>query len=371
MGAWQSEHLFDTTVRCGVDWPASSVRSVALLAEVAGRWFAVTFGHGRHLLRQDLLVADFGLRVTANTISPDRVRSLMSLLLDAPSRTTSQRLSVPGTMGDFSVDLEGEWVRSLGGLSDDHVSRGMTGSQSLRIDLAAPGPDLAQLHELLKYLLANYEDTRLPGALRFIDLVVPLHRGDRRVERLDAALAALLVRGDRTIGLIEPRPQPGDPIPDAYRLRVPRARRRRVSTCSAFATQSARRATRCTCGSRASTRTASTSDRPISCVNASSPRWFWMTNATCSRRGGGSCVDPARLAELDRELAAIPELLSERLDMPMWVRADSEGDYNATTAEIRGWQLMDKELFYGDDPRRDRIEICDLLTERMDMVCVK
>ena len=79
----------------------------------------------------------------------------------------------------------------------------------------------------------------------------------------------------------------------------------------------------------------------------------------------------ARLAELDRELAAIPELLSERLDMPMWVRADSEGDYNATTAEIRGWQLMDKELFYGDDPRRDRIEICDLLTERMDMVCVK
>ena len=96
-----------------------------------------------------------------------------------------------------------------------------------------------------------------------------------------------------------------------------------------------------------------------------------MTNATCSTEGRWFRVDPARLAELDRELAAIPELLSERLDMPMWVRADSEGDYNATAAEIRGWQLMDKELFYGDDPRRDRIEICDLLTERMDMVCVK
>ena len=124
-------------------------------------------------------------------------------------------------MGDFSVDLEGEWVRSLGGLSDDHVSRGMTGSQSLRTRTRRTGPRSGQLHELLKYLLASYEDTRYREHFGFIDLVVPLHAGDRRVERLDAALAALLVRGDRTIGLVEPRSQPGDPIPDAYRLRVP------------------------------------------------------------------------------------------------------------------------------------------------------
>ena len=32
---------------------------------------------------------------------------------------------------------------------------------------------------------------------------------------------------------------------------------------------------------------------------------------------------------------------------------------------------MDRELFYGDDPRRDRIEVCDLMTERMDLICVK
>jgi uncharacterized protein (TIGR04141 family) len=277
------------------------------------------------LLRQDVLVADFGLRVTANTISPDRVRSLMSLLLDDPSRTTSQRMSVPGTMGDFSVDLEGEWVRSLGGLSDDHVSRGMTGSQSLRIDLAAPGPDLAQLHELLKYLLANYEDTRYREHFGYIDLVVPLHRGDRRVERLDAALAALLVRGDRTIGLIEPRPQPGDPIPDAYRLRVPRARRRR-----SFDVLGLRYALRETGdplhvrveGLDSDGQHVGSTHLLRECLVAEvvlDDERYVLTEGRWFR------VDPARLAELDRELAAIPELLSERLDMPMWVRADSEG----------------------------------------------
>ena len=258
----------------------------------------------------------------------------MSLLLDAPSRTTSQRLSVPGTMGDFSVDLEGEWVRSLGGLSDDHVSRGMTGSQSLRIDLAAPGLDLAQLHELLKYLLANYEDTRYREHFGFIDLVVPLHREDRRVERLDAALAALLVRGDRDDRAHRAAAAARGP----YTRCLPSAGSMSAQVRS-FDVLGLRYAVRETGdplhvrveGLDSDGQHVGSTHLLRECLVAEvvlDDERYVLTEGRWFR------VDPARLAELDRELAAIPELLSERLDMPMWVRADSEGDYNATAAEI-------------------------------------
>ena len=45
----------------------TQLASAALIVRLAGRWFAFAFGQGRHLLRQDALVDDFGLRVAANT----------------------------------------------------------------------------------------------------------------------------------------------------------------------------------------------------------------------------------------------------------------------------------------------------------------
>jgi uncharacterized protein (TIGR04141 family) len=50
-------------------WTASS--SAVLLVEASERLFAVTFGQGRHLLDADAVEADFGLKVTLNTVRPE------------------------------------------------------------------------------------------------------------------------------------------------------------------------------------------------------------------------------------------------------------------------------------------------------------
>src|SRR5436190_9699177 len=50
--------------------------SGALLIEVEGRTFAVTFGHGRSLLKPKAIVRGFGLRVTVNRVHPDKLRTI-------------------------------------------------------------------------------------------------------------------------------------------------------------------------------------------------------------------------------------------------------------------------------------------------------
>ncbi len=354
-----------------IDWPPSVSSSAAVLAQVADRWFAVTFGQGRHLLRQDRLVPDFGLRVTANTVPPDRMRSISSIRLDATARRTAQGVSVPSSLGAFSVDLHGEWVRSLGGWTDDHLSRGMTGSQSLSVDLGPQRLVLAQLHELLKHLLDRYRSEDYRAEFGFIDLVVPVHADDPLVAGLDARVAALLRTDGREIGIVAPDAQPGDPAPHSYVLRRRGARRTRQLD---------------RLGLRGALREV---DDPLSLVvdaldgeghriGRSRPLREHLggeieVDGTCFVLAEGNWfrADAERLAELDRDLARIPELDARRLDMPRWFRGDDEEAYNRFAARERGWCLLDRKLFLGPDRRRDRLEICDLLTPQLDLICVK
>ncbi len=353
-----------------VDWPRSVTASVVLVAQVEGRWFAVTFGHGRHLLREERLVADFGLRVTANAVPADRVRSISSVLLDAGSRRTAQSLSIPGELARFSVDLDGEWIRSLGGETESELSRGMTGSQSLTVRLGPASSDLKHLHLLLAHLLELYGASSYRERFPFIDLVVPLYPGDERVAALDARLVTLLPRAGVDVGVVAPDPQPGDPDVLTYELRRGRGR---WTTLDAFGVQCAARdvddplslAVRALGGDRAVIWTRPLRQFLSAEVELTGEQRYVLVEGRWFR------VDPARLAWLEQRLTAIEEFGHNRLNMPDWYTGWREETYNDRAATALAGLLMDKQLFTGLDRRYDRVEVCDVLTADMDLVCVK
>ncbi len=66
----------------------NSSTAAVLLTSASSRRFALTFGHGRHLLKPGSYEENFGLRVTLNAVDPNRIRSVDRKTFDAMSKHT-------------------------------------------------------------------------------------------------------------------------------------------------------------------------------------------------------------------------------------------------------------------------------------------
>lgn len=102
---------------------------------VKDRWFALTFGHVYHHIKDAAYEYDFGLRVTLNALDPKRVISTDTL---EPSAARRQRTQVPkeSELVFFGYDSENNIFKSLTGKVRDEYKdlfRHVTGSSNLRI----------------------------------------------------------------------------------------------------------------------------------------------------------------------------------------------------------------------------------------------
>ena len=124
-----------------------SAVSAVLLLTVAGRLHALTFGHGRFLLKPDSWEERFGFRVALNSVDPRKVLSVDKQTLDSLGRHTRIQASRAATVPEFGIDYEQDLLRAVVGKpSDEKLGVRMTGTDSLRTTV---GADLATLPALL------------------------------------------------------------------------------------------------------------------------------------------------------------------------------------------------------------------------------
>ena len=124
-----------------------SAVSAVLLLTVAGRLHALTFGHGRFLLKPDSWEERFGFRVALNSIDPRKVFSVDKQTLDSLGRHTRIQVSRAATVPEFGIDYEQDLLRAVVGKpKDGRLGTRMTGTDPLR---ATVGVDLSTLPALL------------------------------------------------------------------------------------------------------------------------------------------------------------------------------------------------------------------------------
>ena len=70
----------------------SSVSAV-LLINTDDKVFAISFGQGRHILKQDCWVERFGLKVALNSIGREKIRTIDKQTFDAISRQSKEQAS--------------------------------------------------------------------------------------------------------------------------------------------------------------------------------------------------------------------------------------------------------------------------------------
>ncbi|WP_122544869.1 DUF6119 family protein [Pseudomonas viridiflava] len=139
---------------------------------VLNRIFALSFGHVFHNLKDNSYEYDFGLRVTLNSLDPNKLKS--ADIMD-PGASRRKRTQVPSatdlTFLDF--DSNAEIIRSLtGSVKDEFLNlfKSATGSASLKIGLKL---DVEELSSLCEELLGLYSSEEYLKAFPNIGKIKP------------------------------------------------------------------------------------------------------------------------------------------------------------------------------------------------------
>ena len=122
--------------------------------------YAICFGYGKYLLKDDLIIRNFGLKIVLNTVNPDKLRSIDIInIKDVPFYTRKQ----PGkeiTINDFELDYLSDLLKSITGTSSEDIfQQYITGRDSIHFNKDIEDLDLNQLcHDLeLLYKKTNYK----------------------------------------------------------------------------------------------------------------------------------------------------------------------------------------------------------------------
>ena len=179
-----------------------TLKGAVVFLPVEGRTFAITFGHVYHNLRPESYEYDFGLRVTLNSVDPNKLKSLDSL---APENTRRQRtqLAVSSDLTFFDFDRDSTILKSLTGVVREQLKpffRHATGASNVRIssDVAPDG-----LPDLCKKLLDLYKDETFKTAFPDIQNVTPV-KDPITLDALNAKLEGAVKGKDDSVILTVP-----------------------------------------------------------------------------------------------------------------------------------------------------------------------
>lgn len=157
--------------------------SAALLrVEHEGRIFGLSFGQGRHLLRDGVIEPAFGLRVVLNAIDPNRIRTLDRDSLDVVGRRTREQVSKEDSIQSFLLNVDQDLVRAVtGGATEKDLGERLTGADALF--LTVPNT-LSTLPSLLTHCLTLYKSKAYRNSFDWVDHISPV-RDPALLERLD------------------------------------------------------------------------------------------------------------------------------------------------------------------------------------------
>ncbi|MDE0178441.1 MAG: TIGR04141 family sporadically distributed protein [Gammaproteobacteria bacterium] len=164
----------------------SSSSAAVLLVRRNGKMFAVTFGHGRHMLDPGAIEAGFGLRTALNGIDAGRIRSMDRRTLEAVSMFTREQASRESSLSMFDVNVQRDFLRSVTGSPlDSDLGTRVTGSDALTFTS----------NITIRTLLAKIDDwfqlstkTTYQDNFGWVDNLADV-RDSTKVQELDALLA--------------------------------------------------------------------------------------------------------------------------------------------------------------------------------------
>jgi len=170
---------------------SSSVGAV-FIVRALGHIFIFSFGTGFHLIRSHAIERDFGLRVTLNSVNPDKLRSLDKASFDHNPLNSRTQSTLDVDIFNLHLDSETEMLYAITGASQvPEFGSHITGRDSLTI---AVETNLNSLSSILKKAIDKYAEN-LPEKFSWVENINRVRDSDE-IELLDMELDDYLARDD-------------------------------------------------------------------------------------------------------------------------------------------------------------------------------
>ena len=353
----------------GVELRTAAVAAV-LVVQRGDRLFALTFGHGRWLIKDGVVEPRFGLRVTLNAIDPASIRSIDHKRLEAVSRHTREQLSRASGLQYFGLDVERDLLRAVTGAPlDQTLGRRFSGADQLAVvgDIS-----IRQLPEQLDRYAALATDTTYRATFSWVDNIAEVTDAELKAH-LDEVLVRRLRRGALDNVLLAPPDvlDWDDVAGFRYRSAAAAPVHEELTLDDYFADR----------GPRANLTLEQLENDRVRCVSAidGADRQQWSVlrclvaelnvrhRTYILNESKWYQVDAAFLASIEETIRALPRTTAP---LPPF-RQRSEGAYNQRVAERDAgrFALMDRRLIRSLG--RGRIEACDLYSRDRQFVHIK
>ncbi|QLE98093.1 TIGR04141 family sporadically distributed protein [Neptunomonas phycophila] len=177
--------LFTTDSQVDVsEFGTSSNVGAVFIVRVSGATFVLSFGTGFHLLKQESIERDFGLKVTLNSVDPDKLRSLDKASYDHNPLNSRTQSTQDVDIFNLHLDSEMEMLYAVTGTSlvkefGSHV----TGRDALTIAVEA---NLSDIPAILSKSIKQYR-SNLPDKFSWVENINRVRDYDE-IEILDLEL---------------------------------------------------------------------------------------------------------------------------------------------------------------------------------------
>ncbi|MET8084564.1 DUF6119 family protein [Micromonospora sp. NPDC005237] len=342
--------------------------------ERSGHRFLLVYGTGRHAVDSSSIEAGFGLRVAANVVDPEALRGVDTRAIVGSGR--SQVISMPsaGSLHKLGIEPTADLVRYLEGKPPEELGTGVAGGDSLRLTMKSFS--YRSLPEKLDEVIAAYDSREYKEKFPFLDYFtrVPRTRGELHL-KLKAELDKKILSGGEDIEFMNPD---SDRLarPDrvllkwgrkSYQVQGEINKDAVLGAVSQWDIPDPMASVQVHAFYEGVEKPVKTSLMPYVVAEVELGEGIY---APCA--GAWYRIDRDHLAGLQERIRRIPDL-TEELSLRSWFAgAEDEGDYNL---EALGSNIdhvvLDQSLFYSKGGRNLKVEICDLLTRRKELICVK
>lgn len=151
----------------------SSNRAVAFF-KINKRIFIIPFGYGKHLIKDEAIEREFGLRTTLNIINADKLISVDKANIGDMSVQTKTQTSKKGTPDVFNIDILRDLLKGITGapenLSVQEIGNVVTGNEGLYV---APKINIFKVPKLLSKIEKEYQKDTYKKRFDWIDNIKP------------------------------------------------------------------------------------------------------------------------------------------------------------------------------------------------------
>lgn len=169
----------------------NSSAGAILVIDYKDERFVIPFGTGHHLINDNYIVKEFGLKITLNTISHNKIRSLDKGNYNETNLLTRSQSTKEVNMENLKVDSELDILTTLTGMcTEELLGDKVTGRDALVI---MPDISFNEITELLDKIIEVYRRP-LPNEFEWVNNIKPAD--DEDVGILDLLLVGVINSGD-------------------------------------------------------------------------------------------------------------------------------------------------------------------------------